>query len=167
MDIVIGSLLLEGGLDDMHKKVQRLLGVLSSSERALDRDQFVRLLANPLFRILIARKSYPENVVGMASIIYIHKLGGTIAEIHDVVVDPTCRGEGLGIRLVSGLVADARRYATEIGSDIVISLTSKPSRVAANQMYLKLGFTLVARHLRKNKKDFGTNLYRMTVTPTS
>lgn len=164
MDILIGSLLCEDGLDDIHKKVQRLLGVLSPG-RIFDRDQFIQLLASPLFRILVARKSHPQNIVGMAYIIYIQKLGETIAEIHDVIVDPVCRGEGIGVKLVSGLINDARRYATEIGSDIVISLTSKPSRVAANRMYIKLGFTLVARHLRKNKKDFGTNLYRMTVTP--
>jgi ribosomal protein S18 acetylase RimI-like enzyme len=156
-------------MDDMHKGVQRLLGFLSQPERSCDREQFRQLLANPLFRLLIARdmlKSYPERIVGMASIIYTHKLGGTIAEIHDVVVDPVCRGGGIGEGLVRGLIADAEWYAGEVGSDIVISLTSRPSRVAANELYLKLGFELTARYLRKNKESFGTNLYRMTITPS-
>lgn len=156
----------------MYAGVERLLGFLSDTPPSprLDLDQLRFVLANPLFRVLIARdmrKSYPESVVGMASIFYVHKIGGTIAEIHDVVVDPVGRGEGIGERLVSGLIADAQQYAGEIRTNITISLTSKPSRVAANKLYCKLGFTLTARHLRKNKKDFGTNLYRMTITPFS
>jgi ribosomal protein S18 acetylase RimI-like enzyme len=157
--------------DDTYEGIKRLLGFLSetqSGSSGLDRDQLRRVLANPLFRILIARdtrKSYPESVVGMASIFYPHKLRSTVAEIHDVVVDPACRGEGLGERLVLGLIADAKERAAKTGNDIVISLTSKPSRVAANQLYQKLGFERTARSWRKNNTNIGTNLYRMTVTP--
>lgn len=158
--------------DDMYEGIKRLLGFLSSTEsgKSLDRAQLRRVLANPLFRILIARdtrKSYPESVVGMASIFYTHKLRYTVAEIHDVVVDPACRGEGLGERLISGLIADAKERAQKIGNNIVISLTSKPSRVAANQLYQKLGFERTARSWRKNNTNIGTNLYRMTVTPST
>lgn len=155
--------------DDMHEGIKRLIGFLSKKpHRDLGRGQLRLLLLNPLFRIVIARdvrKSYPENVVGMASISYTHTLTGTHAEINDVVVDPAHQGEGIGKRLVLELIIHARQYAENIGSNIVISLTSRPSRVVANHMYRKLGFTLTARHLRKNKEDFGTNLYRMTVTP--
>jgi ribosomal protein S18 acetylase RimI-like enzyme len=159
-------------MGDMYEGIKRLFTFLSEAPpgRSLRHKQFQCALLNPLFRIFIfqdSRRVYPENVVGMASIFYVHKLGGTIAEIHDVVVDPVCRGEGIGERLVRGLIADAQRYAGEIGNDIVISLTSRPSRVAANELYLKLGFELTARHLRKNKESFGTNLYRMTITSSS
>jgi ribosomal protein S18 acetylase RimI-like enzyme len=167
MDMLKGSLPLA---ECMHEEVQRLLGFLSGSGHSLNYARFRQLLANPLFRLLIARdlsKPYAERFVGMASIIYTHKLGGTIAEIHDVVVDPACRGEGIGERLVRGLITDAERHAACIGNEIVISLTSRPSRVAANELYLKLGFELTARHLRKNKESFGTNLYRMTIIPSS
>jgi ribosomal protein S18 acetylase RimI-like enzyme len=157
-------------LMDDYEEVKQLFRFLSDTPRGrdLDRDDICRVLSNPLSRVLVARdmrKSYPENVVGMASIFYTHTLSGTIAEIHDVVVDPVCRGEGIGLRLVEGLIADVQRYANDIGTDITISLTSKPSRVVANKLYRKLGFTLTARHLRKNKESFGTNLYRKTITP--
>lgn len=155
--------------DDVYEGIVRLLGFLSGSERTLDCAQLHRLLLDPLFALVIirdTRRLYPQNIVGMASISYAHKLGGTIAEIHDVVVDPSCRGEGLGERLMLALIDHAKRYAEERGESVIIALTSKPSRVAANKLYLKLGFTLTARHWRKNHVCVGTNLYRMTVTPS-
>jgi|SRR3989338_2248882 len=155
--------------DDVYEGIARLLGFLSGPERTLDRGQLHRLLLDPLFVLVIVRDTrrlYPQNIVGMASICYAHKLGNTIAEIHDVVVDPSCRGQGLGERLVLALIGHARRYAAERGESIIIALTSKPSRVAANKLYVKLGFTLTARHWRKDHVCVGTNLYRMTITPS-
>lgn len=155
--------------DDAYEGIIRLLGFLSGPEQVLDRSQLHRLLLDPSFDMVIVRDTrrlYPENIVGMASICYAHTLGGTIAEIHDVVVDPSCRGEGLGERLMLALIAHAKRRAAERGENVTIALTSKPSRVAANKLYLKLGFTLTARHWRKNHVCMGTNLYRMTVTPS-
>jgi ribosomal protein S18 acetylase RimI-like enzyme len=162
--------LLSSCADDVYEGISRLLGFLSGPERMLPRSQLQRLLCDPLFAIVVVRdtrRHYPQNIVGMASICYAHTLDGTIAEIHDVVVDPSCRGEGLGERLILALLGHARRRAKEIGGHITISLTSKPSRVAANKLYVKLGFTLIARHLRKNNECIGTNLYRMTITPSS
>lgn len=151
-------------IDLAHEAIQRLLGFLSAPlpPRPLEQTQLEQLLKNPLFRIVIVRdtrKAYPESVVGMASIIYQHKLGATVAEIHDVVVDPACRGEGLGERLVHALIVDATRYTQKLGHNITLSLTSKPSRVAANALYVKLGFALVATA----HGESGTNLYRMII----
>lgn len=155
--------------DDVYEGIARLLGFLSGPERTISRLELERLLRDPLFAMVVVRDTrrlYPQNIVGMASICYAHKLGGTIAEIHDVVVDPSCRGEGLGERLVLALLGHARRYARETGEEITITLTSKPSRVAANKLYVKLGFVLSARHWTKKKECIGTNLYRMTIAPS-
>ncbi len=85
------------------------------------------------------------NIVGMATIVVVRTLAGIFSHIEDVVVDEQCRGRGLGSVLIQKLIERARaRHA------VSVSLTSKPSRVAANELYQKLGF---------EKKE--TNVYRM------
>jgi ribosomal protein S18 acetylase RimI-like enzyme len=58
-------------------------------------------------------------------------------------VDETARGLGIG----EALTREALRIAQESGADGV-ALTSSPRRVAANQLYQKMGF-----------KRWETNLY--------
>lgn len=55
--------------------------------------------------------------------------------IEDVVVDETVRGRGIGEALVRFALIEAR----ELGASSV-ELTSRPSRAAANRLYLRLGF---------------------------
>ena len=64
--------------------------------------------------------------------------------IEDVVVDESQRGKGIG----KELMLSAIDYSKSLGSKD-IRLTSRPSRIAANELYLKLGF-----------KKYETNFYR-------
>jgi len=57
------------------------------------------------------------------------------AWIEDVVVDEAGRGQGVGAALVqAALERSAERGAR------TVDLTSRPSREAANRLYLRLGF---------------------------
>jgi ribosomal protein S18 acetylase RimI-like enzyme len=66
------------------------------------------------------------------------------AWIEDVVVDGAARGHGVGEALNTSALAEARRRGSKD-----VSLTSRPSREAANRLYQRLGF-----------KARETNVYR-------
>jgi ribosomal protein S18 acetylase RimI-like enzyme len=72
---------------------------------------------------------------------------GVRAWIEDVVVDETARGHGVGEALNRAALDRAR----EVGA-ITVELTSRPSREAANRLYLRMGFVT---------RD--TNVYRYTL----
>jgi len=76
---------------------------------------------------------------------------GTKFLIEDVVIDETQRGKGFG----KELMLHAIRFAESIGAK-TIDLTSRPYRIAANQLYQDLGFT---------RRD--TNVYRYQVVTLS
>ena len=77
-----------------------------------------------------------SRIVGMAALYVIVKVGQRIGHIDEVIVDAKYRGQGLGEKLVAGLIAAARsKKVTEL------FLTSRSERVAAIKLYQKLGFT--------------------------
>jgi len=67
--------------------------------------------------------------------------------IEDVVVDKSARGKGVGVKLIQYSIDYAKTKKL-----MSINLTSSPDRVAANQLYQKLGF--IQRE---------TNVYRLTL----
>ena len=67
--------------------------------------------------------------------------------IEDVAVDEAHRGKGIGKELMLAAID----YSKSLGSKD-IRLTSRPSRIAANELYLKLGF-----------KKYETNFYRYQI----
>ena len=75
------------------------------------------------------------HIVGIGTLYVMTKFGKKTSHIEDVVVDNAYRGQGLGEKLVRALIEEARRR--ELTS---VSLTSRPSRIAANKLYLKVGF---------------------------
>ena len=74
-------------------------------------------------------------------------LSGTKVWIEDVVVDESQRGKGIGKELTLFAIG----FAKSLGAESV-ELTSRPSRIAANSLYKKLGFVLRE-----------TNVYRYTL----
>lgn len=87
------------------------------------------------------------KIVGMLNLAIYRTTTGIHAWIEDVVVDKDARKQGIATQLTLAAV----EYAKEIGAKAV-SLTSRPEREAANQLYQKLGFSIV-----------DTNLYRMNL----
>ena len=59
------------------------------------------------------------------------------AVIEDMVVDEAHRGKGYGEKILRALIAWARENNIE-----VIELTTNPARVAANNLYKKVGFVV-------------------------
>jgi ribosomal protein S18 acetylase RimI-like enzyme len=93
------------------------------------------MVASDAVHLLLVRDCSTGRVLGMLSLVSFRIPTGVRALIEDVVVDESARGLGLGRLLTTGALALAER----LGADTV-DLTSRPSREAANQLYLSVGF---------------------------
>jgi ribosomal protein S18 acetylase RimI-like enzyme len=127
--------------------IQRLHSQVSSSP-APSADEIRSIASNPGTTLLVAReRGGSRAVVGMLSVVSFRIPSGLRVWIEDVVVDQTARRRGIGEALNSAAID----YASSLGAR-TIDLTSRPSRTAANQLYLKLGF---------ERRE--TNVYRLTL----
>jgi ribosomal protein S18 acetylase RimI-like enzyme len=119
-----------------------LIPQLSSSADPITDDVLRGVLADPAITMFVAR--YENKIVGSLTLAVFAIPTGIRAWIEDVVVDESARGLGAGEALtLVALDAAKAKGATSV------DLTSRPSREAANRLYLRLGF--VARE---------TNMYR-------
>jgi ribosomal protein S18 acetylase RimI-like enzyme len=107
------------------------------------KEEIVTILGNPDTSIWIA-KDDEERIVGMLTLVIYRTPTGIHAWIEDVVVDKSYRGIGFGKLLTSNAIEYAEQKHAK-----AISLTSRPERIVANQLYQKMGFELI-----------NTNLYR-------
>ena len=147
--------------------VNRLLQILSPKKpKTVDFHGLSDCFANPHFKIYTAEDglaSRPNRVVGMATLFFQRIPSGWIAEIHDVARDENYHGQGIGEKLLTAMLNDVRAHAKKYQSPVKLSLTSRPAREPANDLYLKMGFRIVAQAVGKD----GTNLYRMDIYPTT
>lgn len=118
-------------------------------------------LANPNFHLFVAISEDAKEYYGMASLFLQRNLVRWMGEVHDVVVDEAHRGKGIGLALNEELLTFALEFAKKEKASIKLYLTSRPSRVAANELYKKLGYVLVATA----NGEWGTNLYKIIVEP--
>lgn len=87
------------------------------------------------------------RIVGSLTLATFRIPTGVRAWIEDVVVDEQARGHGVGEALNRAALDLARAEGA-----ITVELTSRPSREAANRLYLRMGFVV---------RD--TNVYRYTL----
>lgn len=146
--------------------INLLLPQLSPSGKAttLTLKELKECLYNKNFYLFVAEDTSESHILvilGMGSIFFQRNTGGWIAEIHDVVVDKNERDRGFGSKINTRLIKEAENFSRLHQKPIKLYLTSRPSRVIANKMYIKQGFVLVA----KAKDEWGTNLYKMVIRP--
>lgn len=124
--------------------VNKLLPQLSSSAKVLSQGDVEKIVKSEATSLLIA-VTENGNVVGMLTLATFKIPTGVRAWIEDVVVDSAAQGLGVGAGLCEAAIERARSAGA-----VSVDLTSRPSRVAANRLYLKLGFqrreTNVYRH---------------------
>lgn len=123
--------------------LSRLIPQLSSSAPAPTTAELSEIAASPA-TVLLAARDEAGAVVGSLTLVLFRAPTGPRAWIEDVVVDTSTRGQGIG----AALVLEALDRATTAGARTV-DLTSRPSREAANRLYLRLGF-----------EQRATNVYR-------
>jgi ribosomal protein S18 acetylase RimI-like enzyme len=122
-----------------------LLPQLSSSAEPLTSDDVEAMVHSESATLFVALDE--GVVVGTLTLVVFSIPSGRRAWIEDVVVDEDSRGTGVGQQLTLAAIEEARLRGVRS-----IDLTSRPSREAANAMYVKLGFE--ARE---------TNVYRLSL----
>ena len=129
------------------RDIRGLLSQIRSypSENTGTMSELRNLIGDKNIVVVIAKDG--ARIIGMA-LLYINvRIGRRIGQVEEVVVDSEHRGKGLGKSIMQKLIATARKKRLE-----KLYLTSRPSRVAANALYERLGF---------EKKE--TNVYQFKI----
>jgi ribosomal protein S18 acetylase RimI-like enzyme len=113
---------------------ERLVPQLSSSSPPPGHDQLVEIVTSAASILLVARDR-TGAIIGSLTLAVFRVPTGRLAWIEDVVVDESARGVGAGEALVEAAVARAGAEGAKS-----VDLTSRPSREAANRLYLRTGF---------------------------
>lgn len=122
--------------------VNGLIPQLSSSAPPLNDEQLDEFLSQPATYLFVyegvptGAEDDSLRILGMLTLATFVIPTGKRAWIEDVVVDSAARGQGAGRALVEAAIA----HAKQIGAKSV-DLTSRPSREAANHLYVRSGFT--------------------------
>jgi ribosomal protein S18 acetylase RimI-like enzyme len=121
--------------DALAAAVARLVPQLSPKRQAAGLAELKELVATPGTSLIVAHDG--ADVLGMLTLIVYRVPTGVRAWIHDVVVDETARGRGVG----EALAREALQLAESAGA-ISVELTTRQEREAANRLYRRLGFEL-------------------------
>lgn len=127
--------------------VNRLLSQLVTSKS-------INLSENELNEIVLSESSdiflmyFNDNIIGMFTLASYITPSGRKYWLEDVVIDKDFRGKSLGRKLVN----EAIIMLSDKGKSTLL-LTSKPSRIAANRLYLSLGFNLKETNVYKMDFD--------------
>lgn len=125
--------------------IQNLFPQLTQFSPIPDEDALRKMVHSQASSLWIARNE-DDEIIAMLSLAIYRTTTGIHAWIEDVVVDQKARRQGVAGQLTQA----ALEFAQQNGAKAV-SLTSRPEREAANQLYQKLGFELVITNLyRKN-----------------
>lgn len=125
--------------------IQNLFPQLTQFSPIPDEEALQKMIDSQTTSLWIARNAGGEIIAMLCMAIY-RTTTGIHAWIEDVVVDQKARRQGVARQLTQA----ALEFAHQNGAKAV-SLTSRPEREAANQLYQKLGFELVNTNLyRKN-----------------
>ena len=117
---------------ELVKAFAALLPQLSSASPP-SADELQTIVDSPATSLLVARDG--GSIIGTLTLALIRIPTGVRAWIQDVVVDESARGRGIG----EALTLRAVDLAREAGARSV-DLTTRPTRQAANRLYLRLGF---------------------------
>ena len=122
--------------DAVLKAFQKLIPQLTGdSERYPTREELERVLKSEDTLVFVAEEN--DEILGTVTLAIYRIPSGIKAWIEDVVVDESARGKGVSVALMKHALDAARNIGVE-----KVDLTSQPFRVAANNLYVKLGFEL-------------------------
>ena len=131
--------------DALVEAFARLIPQLSSSSPPPTAADLADIVACPESDLFVAELD--GRIVGALTLATYRIPTGLKAWIEDVVVDEAARGHGVGEALNQAALESARARGAKH-----VSLTSRPSREAANRLYQRIGFD-----------PYATNVYRYSL----
>lgn len=131
--------------DELVQAYADLIPQLSQSSPPPDVGQLALLVADPGSVVFVARLD--GSIVGTLTLVIYRIPTGLKAWIEDVVVDRSARGHGVGDALNQAALNEAKNRGAK-----AVSLTSRPSREAANRLYQRIGF--IQRETNVYRYDF-------------
>lgn len=122
--------------EEVFQSFKRLISQLSERNPAPGWDALESMSASRETFVFLARKKDMEGeIIGSATLATFQTPTGIHGWIEDVVVDRSARRQGVGRALTQACLDKARDLGLK-----EVNLTSRPSRVAANQLYQGMGF---------------------------
>jgi ribosomal protein S18 acetylase RimI-like enzyme len=119
-----------------YNAVSNLLPQLDPDATVLTEMHFKEILKSKKTHLFVAELN-KKQIAGMLTIGTYDVPTGTKVWIEDVVVDESQRGKGIGRELTLFAIDFAKSKGYK-----ALELTSRSSRIAANQLYRNLGFVL-------------------------
>ena len=123
--------------------INNLLSQLSDSVHTITEEELNTLLSSSQSHLYVLESD--GQFIGMTTLCLYQCPIGWKAWIEDVVVDQNHRGKGYGKLMVRKAMEECKNRG-----NVTLMLTSRPSRIVANQLYQSLGF---------EKRE--TNVYKM------
>ena len=123
--------------------INNLLSQLSDSVHTITEEELNTLLSSSQSHLYVLESD--GQFIGMTTLCLYQCPTGWKAWIEDVVVDRNFRGKGYGKLMVRKAMEECKNRG-----NVTLMLTSRPSRIVANQLYQSLGF---------EKRE--TNVYKM------
>ena len=119
--------------DEVVAAFSRLLPQLSTSAKPLDAAAIRTVVSSPSVTVLLARDE--GKIIGSLSLVVFRIPTAVRAWVEDVVVDQAAGRKGTGTALVQEAVERAKAAGAR-----TVDLTTRPARVAAGNLYEKVGF---------------------------
>lgn len=133
--------------DELVEAFARLIPQLSSSSPPPGRAELAEMVGSVASIVLMARDG-SGALVGSLTLALFRVPTGLRAWIEDVVVDEGARGAGAGEALVQAAVERAEALGAR-----TVDLTSRPSREAANRLYVRMGFELRTTNVYRHNQE--------------
>ena len=125
------------------ENINNLLSQLSDSVHTITEEELNTLLSSSQSHLYVLESD--GQFIGMTTLCLYQCPTGWKAWIEDVVVDQNHRGKGYGKLMVRKAMEECKNRG-----NVTLMLTSRPSRIVANQLYQSPGF---------EKRE--TNVYKM------
>lgn len=130
---------------ELADSLNNLLKQLDNTADILTKKDVKDIISSPANHLFVARSADNKKIIGMLTLIVFRIPFARKGLVEDVVIDEKYRRKGIGTKLVTAAVNQARKEGIKH-----LELTSRPEKVAANKLYQRFGF--------KKRK---TNAYRL------
>ena len=130
--------------EDVFDAFKELIPQLTDNDQYPSKEDLESIVSSEMNHLFVAIDDN-SKIVGSMTLVLYRIPTGLKGMIEDVVVDYNARGKGIATSLINHAIEAARKCGA-----YKLELTSRPARIAANKMYLKMGF---------ERRD--TNFYRL------